>query len=96
MDERLHAKEIKLNGNAAGNCRPISCLPLLWKLLTGIISEHLYRVLEEEKTLPEEQNSCKRNSSRTKDQLFLVKAVIGDCKRRSTILAIDWIDYRKS
>ena len=95
MDERLHAKEIKLNGNAAGNCRPISCLPLLWKLLTGIISEHLYRVLEEEKTLPEEQNSCKRNR-RTKDQLFLVKAVIGDCKRRSTILAIDWIDYRKS
>jgi len=30
-----------VKGNAAENYRPISCLPLMWKLLTGIISEHL-------------------------------------------------------
>ena len=33
----------KTKGNAVDNYRPISCLPLMWKLLTGIISEHLHR-----------------------------------------------------
>ena len=31
-------------GNAADNLRPISCLPVMWKLMTGIIAEHIYRV----------------------------------------------------
>ena len=34
-------------GNAVDNYCPIFCLPLMWKLLTGTISEHLYRFLEE-------------------------------------------------
>ncbi|XP_063586870.1 uncharacterized protein LOC134764222 [Penaeus indicus] len=29
-------------GNAASNFRPISCLSLMWKLLTGMLSEQLY------------------------------------------------------
>ena len=27
------------NGTEVGNCRPIACLNLIWKLLTGIISD---------------------------------------------------------
>ena len=42
-------------GNAVDNYRPITCLPLLWKLLTGIIAEDMYEYLEEERILPEEQ-----------------------------------------
>ena len=30
-------------GNEVGNFRPISCLPLMWKLMTGIVSEKIYR-----------------------------------------------------
>ena len=86
----------RTKGNAVDNYRPISCLPLMWKLLTGIISEHLYRYLEEEKILPEEQKGCKRNSRGTKDQVLLDKAVIRDWKRSSTNLAMAWIDYRKA
>ena len=56
----------------------------MWQLLTGIIPEHLYRFLEEEKILPEEQKGCKRNRRGSKDQLLLDKAVLRDCKRRST------------
>ena len=52
--------------------------------------------LEEEKILPEEQKGCKRNSRGTKDQVFLDKAVLRDRKRRSTNLAMAWIDYRKA
>ena len=47
------------------NHLPISCLPSLWKLLTGIISEHLYCFLEEERIIYEEQKGCKRNSRGT-------------------------------
>ena len=95
IEKRFCAKKIELKGNAVDNYRPISCLPSLWKLLTGIISEHLYRFLEE-KILPKEQKGCKRNSRRTKDQLLLDKAVLRDCKRISTNLAMAWIDRRKS
>ena len=54
--------------------RPILCLPLTWKFLTGIISEHFYSFLEEEKILPKEQKGCKRNSRGTKDQVLVDKA----------------------
>ena len=33
-------------GNAFENYRPISCLPLMWKLLTGVIAEEMYVYLE--------------------------------------------------
>ena len=80
-------------GSAVENYRPISCLPLMWKLLTGIISEHLYSFLEEEKILPEEQKGCKRNRRGTKDQVLVDKAVLKDCKKRSANLEMAWIDY---
>ena len=86
----------RTKSNTVDNYRPISCLPLLWKLLTSIISEHLHRSLEEKKILPEEQKGCERNSKETKYQLLLDKAVLRDCKRRSTNLAMAWIDCRKS
>ena len=40
-------------GNAAGNYRPIACLNLLRKLLTGIITENVYDHLNQQKLLPE-------------------------------------------
>ena len=55
----------------------------------------MHSFLEEEKILPEEQKGCKRNSKGTKCQVLLDKAVLRDCKRRSTNLAMAWIDYRK-
>ena len=49
-------------GNTADNYRPITCLPLMWKLLTGVIAEEMYNYLEREKILPEEQKGCRRGS----------------------------------
>ena len=83
-------------GNAVDNYQPVSCLSLTWKLLRGVISEHLYSFVEEGKILPEERNVCKRNSRGTKDEVLVDKAVLKDCKRKSTNLAMAWIDYRKT
>ena len=72
--------------NTADNYRPITCLPLIWKLLTGGIAEEMYNYLEREKILPEEQKGCKRGSRGTKDQLLIDNTVLKDCKRKHTNL----------
>ena len=62
-------------GNTAHIYRPITCLPLMSKLLTGVIAEEMYNYLEREKILPEEQKGCRRGSRGTKDQLLIDKTV---------------------
>ena len=83
-------------GNVVDNYRPISCLPLMWKLLTGIIAENTYNFLEVNNVMPEEQKKCRRNSRGTKDQLLIDKTILRDCKRRHTNLAMAWIDFQKA
>ena len=83
-------------GNAVENYRPITCLPLMWKLLTGVIAEDMYTYLEKENLVPNEQKGCKRNSRGTKDQLLIDKTVLKDCRKRYTNLAMAWIDYKKA
>ena len=39
-------------GNAVENYRSITCVPLMWKLLTGVIAEEMYDYFEQEKLLP--------------------------------------------
>ena len=81
------------NGNMADNYQPITCLPLMWKLLTGVIAEEMYNYIELEKILPEEQKGCKRGSRGTKDQLLINKSVLKDCKKRHANLSMAWINY---
>ena len=37
-------------GSAVDNCRTVSCLPLMWKLMTGMLAEKIYSHLERECT----------------------------------------------
>ena len=83
-------------GNAVDNYRPISCLPLMWKLLTGTLANEMYEFLDKNNIFPEEQKGCKRKSRGTKDQLLIDKAILKDCKVRKTNLGMAWIDYRKA
>ena len=74
----------KDKGNEVTNFRPVTCLPVMWKLLTGIISEEMYKHLNEEKQFPDEEKGCRRQKRRTKDQLLIDKLVIQNCRRRLT------------
>lgn len=40
----LIQKDVK-KGRVASNYRPITCLPLLWKLITGILANKVYEHL---------------------------------------------------
>ena len=45
----------KSEGNIASNSRPLTCLALMWKLLSGVIADQIYGHLDQQKLLPEEQ-----------------------------------------
>ena len=74
----------KSKGNIASNYRPITCLSLMWKLLTGVIADEIYANLDQEKLLPEEQKGCRKGSRGTNDFKF-----------RNNNLAMAWIDCKK-
>ena len=83
-------------GNAASNFRPISCLPLMWKMLTGMLSEQLYEHVDTNDMLPSEQKGCRKETCGTKDQLLIDKMVLKSCKKRQTNLAMAYVDYKKA
>ena len=76
----LCVKELE-KGNAVANFRPTTCLPLLRKLLTGILAEELYEHLEQANILPWEQKGCRKGSRETKDQLLIDKMIVKNCKK---------------
>ena len=63
-------------GSAVDNYKPISCLPLMWKLMTGMLAEKMYSHLERENVLPSEQKRCRKGSCIIKSQLFIDKTVL--------------------
>ena len=81
-------------GIQANNYRLIACLPIMWKLLTGIMGEKLYQHLERNGLPADEQKGCRKGSRGTKDQLLVNKAILKNCRRRLTNLSMAWIDYK--
>ena len=45
----------KEKGKAASNYRPITYLPLVWKLLAGVIAEEVYGFLDTNLLLPQDK-----------------------------------------
>ena len=86
----------RTKGTVPGNYRPITCLPVMWKLFTGVLGEHVYKHLDEAELLVHEQKGCRKKSRGTKDQLTIDKAVMEDSRRRQRDLAMVWVDYRKA
>ena len=73
----------KSKGNVASNYRPLTCLPSLWKLLTGVIADQIYAHSHQEKLLPEEQKGHRKGSRGTNDLLYIDRAVIKEVKSRN-------------
>ena len=67
-------------GTEVGNYRPIAYFNLIWKLLTGIISEKTYDHLEENKLLPEEQKG-RRMCQGTKDKRAIDRCILQNLRQ---------------
>ena len=52
----------KIKSNIASNHRPITCLPLMCKLLSGLNSDQICGHLDQQKLLPEEQKGFRKRS----------------------------------
>ena len=65
----------KSKGNVASNHRPITCLPLMWKLLTGVIADQIYAHLDQEKLLPEQKS--RKGAGKVLEELTIYFISIG-------------------
>ena len=64
----LFIKDV-LKGNVVRNYTPITCLPLKWNLLIGMMGKEMYVFLGESKLLPEEQKGYRQDSRGANDFL---------------------------
>ena len=83
-------------GPVPSNYWLITCLPVMWKLFSGILSRKILTHLSSNKMLAFEQKGICPGSKGTKDQLLIDKMVGTDCKTRRTNLAVAWIDFQKA
>ena len=68
-------------GVAVDKYRLNSYLPLMRKLMTGIISTAMHSCLESNDRLSKERTGCRKEIRGTKDQLLIDKTVMNDCRK---------------
>jgi hypothetical protein len=78
------------------NYRPVTCLPMTYKLITSIISRCMQKYTNNENLLPKEQKGCSSRTKGCEDQLLISKVILQECKNRKESLSMAWIDYQKA
>ena len=78
------------------NFRPITCLPTMWKLFTGILTRKINQHIVQNKILHHEQKGARARCRGAKDQLAIDRTITDDNRKRRTNLSMAWIDYRKA
>ena len=81
---------------APSNYRPITCLPMMWKILTAQIREEIYYSLTSRGLFPDEQKGCRKGSRGTAELLYIDQHILNESKNRRKNLAMAWIDYKKA
>ena len=76
--------------------RPITCLPTMYKLITGLLTDKINNHITENNIIAEEQKGCTQATYGTKDQLLINKTILDDCRKRQRNLCTTWIDYKKA
>ena len=66
----------------------LTCLPLVYKLLAGILADEIYDYLEKKMILPEECKGCRRKSKGTGGLLFIGKMILCEVWMRNKNLAV--------
>ena len=82
-------------GTAPNNYRPITCLPMMWKILTAQIRGKIYYSLTSRGLFPDEQKGCRKGSRDTAELLY-IDQLLNESKARRKNLAMAWIDYKKA
>ena len=83
-------------GTAPNNYRPITCLPMMWKILTAQIREEIFYSLTSRKLFLDEQKGCRKGSRDKAELLYINQHILNESKNRRKNLAKAWIDYKKA
>ena len=83
-------------GTAPNNYRPITCLPIMWKILTAQIREKIYDSLTSRELFPDKQKGCCKGSRGTAVLLYIDQHDLNESKTRRKNLAMAWISYKKA
>ncbi|XP_044766190.1 uncharacterized protein LOC123322312 [Coccinella septempunctata] len=75
------------------NYRPITCLPAIYKILTGTLTHHIWKHVAKNKILAREQNGCRRDARGCKELLIVDALVTKQAKKKLRNLSMGWIDY---
>lgn len=78
------------------NYRPITCLPIIYKILTSIITSRMSHHIEAYNIIPPEQKGNASNTYGTIDQLIINKMILEDAKKKKRNISTAWIDYKKA
>jgi hypothetical protein len=84
------------NNNNNTKYRPITCLCTIYKIYTACIAEKIYKHLEINQLLAEEQKRCIKNSQGCKEQLIVDSIIMEQAHKDNRSLYIAYIDYRKA
>ena len=83
-------------GTAPNNYRPITCLPMMWKILTAQIREEIYYSLTSRGLFPDEQKGCRKGSRSTTELLYIDQHILNETENRRKNLVMAWIDYNRA
>ena len=76
--------------------RPITYLPMMWKILTSQIRVRIYYSLTSHGLFLEEEKECRKGSRGTGELLYIDLHILYESKTRWKNLAMAWIDYKKA
>ena len=79
-----------------GAQRPITCLNLMYKLLTGTLARVLMRHVTNYNLLPPEQKALRKGARGCMDALAIDAAVVRECKEDRRNCTMVWLDFRKA
>ena len=69
-------------GTIPSNYRPITCLPIMWKILTAQIKEEIYYSVDCRGLFPEEQKGCRKGTRGADDLLYIDQHILKEAKNK--------------
>ena len=83
-------------GTAPNNYRPITCLPMMRKILTAQIREEIYYLLISRGLFPNEQKGYRKGSRGIAELLYIDQHILNESKNRRKNRAMAWIHNNKA
>jgi hypothetical protein len=75
---------------------PIMCLSTIYKLLTSILADKIYKHMHGNDIMTEKQKGCYKSSRGCKDQIIIDEVLTKQAIKKKGTLSMAYIDYKKA